>query len=113
MKLSNDPVALGIAFFRVSGYAVATQMRCATAFARGALQFAVLSAGPPAIRRDDATPPCAGTRTAPAQRTRPARSPRPAPAAKVPEPMPRLVAAHGAEPAEDAPAPQAPSTAAE
>lgn len=71
MKAYHDPFALSLALFRLSGYAVATQMRCASVLARSAMDFATFrpwQAGVAASQAQAAPPPAPQPAPKPAQR---------------------------------------------
>lgn len=96
MKTYHDPFALSLAMMRVSGYAVAMQMHCATVFARSMMEFAAghaAAAAQPVAEPEPEPKPEPRPKTArKTARRKPAAQP--APPAK-----PRLVASS------DAPAP--------
>jgi hypothetical protein len=92
MKTYHDPFALSLALLRLSGYAVATQMRCANVLARSAMDFATLrpwQSGLASSLAEEAPTPVEKPARKPAARRKPASPKAPAPAAPT---KPRLVA---------------------
>ncbi|MFP4240210.1 MAG: hypothetical protein ACLFRZ_13005 [Rhodosalinus sp.] len=86
MKTYHDPFALSLALFRLSGYAVATQMRCANVLARGAMDFATFRpwrTGVAASLQEPAPQPPAKPARKPAARRKPASAKTPAAPARL------------------------------
>jgi hypothetical protein len=89
MKTYHDPFALSLALLRLSGYAVATQMRCANVLARSAMDFAMFrpwQTGVAASLEAPAPQPAAKPARKPAARRKPAPAKAPVAPAR-----PRLV----------------------